>query len=67
MKNKREKSYDAVKIMREIRDRLSKEYFENLEKEKKDLKKTHSKFRIKSKGKEFAKLNSSAACEQQTV
>lgn len=55
MKNKREKSYDAVKIMREIRDRLSKEYFENLEKEKKDLKKTHSKFRIKSKGKELAK------------
>ena len=55
MKNKREKSYDAVKIMREIRDRLSKEYFENLEKEKKDLKKIHSKFRIKSKGKELAK------------
>jgi hypothetical protein len=47
MKNKKEKSYDAVKKMREIRESLSKEYFENFEKEKKDLRKIQSKYRIK--------------------
>ena len=47
MKSKKEKSFDAVRIMREIREILSKEYFENPEKEKKDLKKIQSKYRIK--------------------
>ena len=54
MKNKLEKSYDAVKTMRDIRERLSKEYFKNLEKEKKDLKRIHSKFLIKAKMKNLA-------------
>jgi len=51
MKNKSEKNYDAVEMMREIRDKLSKEYLNNIEKEKKDLKKIHSKYRIKTKKK----------------
>lgn len=54
MKNKKEKSFDAVKMMREIRGRLSKEYSENLEREKKDLKRIQSKYSIKSTGKQFA-------------
>ena len=47
MKSKKEKSFDAVRIMREIREVLSKEYFENPEKEKKDLKKIQSKYRTR--------------------
>lgn len=52
MKNKKGKLFDAVIIMREIRESLSKEYFQNFEKEKKDLKKIQSKYRIKSLKKE---------------
>ena len=48
MKNKKEKSFDAVKIMREIRESLSKEYLQNFEKEKRDLRKIQLKYRIKS-------------------
>ena len=50
MKNKKEKSFDSVKIMREIREGLSKEYLDNLEMEKKDLKIIRSKCRIKTIG-----------------
>jgi len=53
MKNNKEKSFDAVKIMRKIRESLSKEYFQNFEKEKKDLQKIHSKYRIKILKKEL--------------
>ncbi len=53
MKNKREKSFDAVKLMREIRDRLSKEYLENSEKEKNDLKIIQSKYQLVSKDKKL--------------
>ncbi len=49
MTNETKKSYDSVKLMREIRERLSREYSENPEKEKRDLKKVQSKFRIKMK------------------
>ena len=54
MKNKLEKTFDAVKIMRDIRERLSEDYFKNLKKEKEDLKKIHSKFRIKKESKKPA-------------
>ncbi|NIA29261.1 MAG: hypothetical protein GWP06_05010 [Actinobacteria bacterium] len=54
MKNKSEKSFDAVKIMRDIRERLSREYLRNLEKEKEDLKKIHSVLPRKTKRKELA-------------
>ena len=53
MKNKKEKTFDAVKMMREIRESLSKEYFQNFEKEKKDLKKIQLKYRTKSLRKEL--------------
>ena len=45
---KKEKKYDSVKMMREIRDRLSKEYSQNPEKELYDLKKIRSKYKIHS-------------------
>ena len=45
---KKEKKYDSVKMMREIRDRLSKKYSQNPEKEIDDLKKIRSKYKIYS-------------------
>lgn len=46
MKNKRKaKSFDTVKMMREIRDKLSKKYSSNPEKEKEELEKVRSKYR----------------------
>ena len=48
MNNKKEKKYDSVKMMREIRDRLSKEYSQNPDKEIDDLKKIRNKYKIYS-------------------
>lgn len=47
--NKKEKKYDSVKMMREIRDKLSKKYFQEPDKEIDDLEKIRTKYRIKSK------------------
>ncbi len=44
MKNK--KPFDAVAMMREIRDKLSKKYLDNPESEKKDLEKIRKKYGI---------------------
>ena len=45
---KKEKKYDSVKMMREIRDRLSKKYAQNPDKEIDDLQKIRSKYKIHS-------------------
>ena len=42
------KKFDAVKIMREIRDRLSRRYSEDPEAEERDLQKIRRKYNIKS-------------------
>ena len=42
----KDKKFDAVKIMREIRDRLSKRYSKNPETEEKELKKIREKYNI---------------------
>lgn len=47
--NKKEKIYDSVKMMREIRDKLSKKYSQEPDKERDDLAKIRNKYRIKSK------------------
>jgi hypothetical protein len=47
--NKKEKNYDSVKMMREIRDKLSKKYSKDPDKEIADLEKIRTKYRIKSK------------------
>ena len=44
MKNKK---FDAVKMMREIRDRLSKRYSEDTEAEERDLQEIRRKYGIK--------------------
>ena len=44
----KDKKFDAVKMMREIRDRLSREYSKNPEIEKSDLKEIRRKYGIKS-------------------
>jgi hypothetical protein len=50
MKNDSKKeTLDAVAIMREIRDRLSREYLENPDKEEKDLARIQKKYGIKRK------------------
>ena len=49
MNKKENKKYDAVKMMREIRDKLSKEYNKHPEKEEKDLMEIRRKYGIKSK------------------
>ena len=46
MKNKK---FDAVRLMRKIRDELSKKYINNPELEKKDLQKIRKKYGIKGK------------------
>jgi hypothetical protein len=50
MKDK-EKKYDSVKMMREIREKLSKKYSQNPNSELKDLEIVKKKYRIKSKEK----------------
>jgi len=47
--NPREKKFDAVKMMREIRDRLSEKYLEKPELEEKDLEATRKEYGIKPK------------------
>ncbi len=42
-----DKKFDAVKMMREIRDRLSVKYSENPDAEKRDLEKIREKYGIK--------------------
>lgn len=44
----KDKKFDAVKMMREIRDRLSREYSEDPEAEKRDLQEIRRKYGIKS-------------------
>ncbi|MBA7554428.1 hypothetical protein ES705_47048 [subsurface metagenome] len=43
----RDKEFDAVKMMREIRDKLSKRYGEDPEAEKRDLQDVRKKYGIK--------------------
>lgn len=49
MNNKEEKKFDAVKMMREIRDKLSEKYSNNPELEERDLQKIRKKYGIKTK------------------
>ena len=50
MKNEeRKKKFDTVKMMREIRDRLSHKYLGNLDLERKDLEKIRDKYGIKER------------------
>jgi len=44
--NSREKKFDAVKMMRGIRNKLSQRYLENPELEEKDLEKIRKKYGI---------------------
>ncbi len=43
----RDKKFDAVRMMREIRDKLSKRYTKDPEAEKRDLQDIRKKYRIK--------------------
>ncbi|HHT9126976.1 MAG TPA: hypothetical protein ACFYD6_14345 [Candidatus Brocadiia bacterium] len=45
----KDKKFDAVKMMREIRDRLSQEYTKDPEAEKRDLELIRKKYKIKDK------------------
>ncbi len=50
MKNEeRKRKFDTVKMMREIRDKLSHKYLENPDLERKDLKKIRKKYGIKER------------------
>ena len=49
--NSEKKGFDGVAMMREIRDKLSKQYLENPEKEEKDLAQIRKKYGIKLKQK----------------
>jgi len=51
MNKKEEKKFDSVKMMREIRDKLSKKYSQNPDQETSDLVKIKAKYKIKSKEK----------------
>jgi hypothetical protein len=46
---KKDKKFDAVKMMREIRDKLSRLYKEDPETEERDLEFIRSKYKVKSK------------------
>jgi len=46
MKNKKEKNFDAIKMMREIRDKLSEKYSENPGLEERDLQEIRKKYGI---------------------
>lgn len=45
----KDKKFDAVKMMREIRDKLSQLYKEDPEAEKRDLEFIRSKYKVKAK------------------
>jgi hypothetical protein len=45
----KDKKFDAVRMMREIRDKLSKVYIKDPEAEKRDLEAIRRKYRIKGK------------------
>jgi hypothetical protein len=47
MNNRKEKTYDAVQMMRDIRDKLTREYLLDPKKEEQDLIKIHKKYGIK--------------------
>ena len=51
MKNKKDKKFDAVQMMREIRDKLVNEYSANLKKEEQDLFRIRKKYGINRKQK----------------
>jgi hypothetical protein len=46
---KKEKSIDAVKMMRDIRDRLSEKYYKNSDALFKDMEKIRKKYKLNSK------------------
>ncbi|MFO7890317.1 MAG: hypothetical protein R6V04_08250 [bacterium] len=53
MKNKiKSKKFDSVKLMREIRNKLSNDYIKHPEKEEKDLIRIRQKYGIKGKVKD---------------
>jgi hypothetical protein len=47
----KKKKFDSVKLMREIRDKLTKRYLENPELESTDLEKVRRKYHLKNKEK----------------
>ena len=47
--NVKGKKFDAVKMMREIRDKLSKQYLDNPDLEERDLQKIRKKYGIKTR------------------
>lgn len=47
--NENKKEFDAVRIMRDIRDRLSERYTKNPELEERELEETRQKYGIKPK------------------
>jgi hypothetical protein len=51
MKNKKDKKFDAVQMMREIRNKLVNEYSANLKKEEQDLYRIRKKYGINRKQK----------------
>ncbi len=51
MKNKKDKDFDAVRMMRDIRKKLAEEYLSDPEKEEQDLKKIRKKCGIKEQQK----------------
>jgi len=46
---KKEKEFDAVKMMRDIRDKLSEKYLKDPEAQKRDLDRINKKYGIKDK------------------
>lgn len=49
--NSKKKTFDAVVMMRKIRDKLSKKYLENPDKEQKDLDRIRQKYGVSLKQK----------------
>jgi hypothetical protein len=47
----KKKEFDSVKLMRDIRDKLTKRYLENPELESKDLEKVRKKYHLRNKEK----------------
>jgi hypothetical protein len=51
MNKQKEKKFDSVRMMRDIREKLSKKYSQNPNQETDDLAKIKAKYKIKSKEK----------------
>jgi len=54
MKNEKKKDFDAVKMMREIRDKLVEEYSSNPQKEENDLNQIRKKYNIQQQRRKSA-------------